>query len=369
MKETTNIFWCKSCLNMSTRNRIEFNDEGVCNACVWSEEKKTLDWKRRENELIQLLDKHRKKSGDFDCIVPISGGKDGSYVSYNVKHKYGMNPLCVTITPPLPFKIGEENLKSFIASGYDLMQVNVNYEVMRLLNKRGFIEQGRPLYGWTTSIFSAVMRLAKKFAINLIMYGEDGEIEYGGSNESKYKPIFNPEFVKRVYLEQNTQNNLRDLSESEKYWWNFDDLGDLSEIECTHWSYFENWDSYRNYLVAKEHCGLKEKKDTNTGTYTNFAQNDNYLYDLHTRLMYLKFGFGRANQDAGIDIRRGAMDRQQAIALVEMYDCTTPESYIELYLDYYQMSREEYNKVVDSHVNKELFDKIDGVWMPNFKIV
>lgn len=362
------VFWCKTCLNMSTRNRLEFTPEGICNACVWAEEKKTLDWSVREKELEALLAKHKARGKDFDIIVPISGGKDGSYVTYQLKHKYGLNPLCVTLTPPLSFAIGDTNLANFIKSGYDTIQINPNYKIMRELNKRGFVNHGRPLYGWTAGIFTAVMKIAKMYDINLIMYGEDGEIEYGGSNESKYRPIFSAEFVKRVYLEGQMDATFAGFDEKELHYWKFDDKDDLSNIELSHWSYFENWDPYRNYLVAKEHMGLMEKETANTGTFTNFAQNDNYLYDLHTYLMYLKFGFGRATQDAGIDIRRGAMSREQGRLLATMYDRVSPEPYIDLYLDYYEMTREEYDAVIDKWANKDLFEKIDGVWQPTFEI-
>ena len=84
--------------------------------------------------------------------------------------------------------------------------------------------------------------------------------------------------------------------------------------------------------------------------------------------MYLKFGFGRATQDAGIDIRRGAMSRDQAINLAEIYDNELKEEYIELYLDYYQMNRDEFNQVLDKWANKDLFEKVNSKWQPKFKI-
>jgi hypothetical protein len=87
------VFWCSNCLNMSTRPRISFDARGWCNACQWMEEKKNLDWGEREKELMQLLKKAQSKTSGYDCIVPVSGGKDGSYVSYQLKHKYGVNPL------------------------------------------------------------------------------------------------------------------------------------------------------------------------------------------------------------------------------------------------------------------------------------
>ena len=142
-----------------------------------------------------------------------------------------------------------------------------------------------------------------------------------------------------------------------------------NKIQLTHWSYFENWDPYRNYLVAKEHCGLQEADSSNAGTFTNFSQNDQALYALHTYLMYLKFGFGRANQDASIEVRRGAMDRDQAVNLVRLYDGHYPEEFIPLYLEYYQMSQTDFDEVIDRYANKELFEKVNGRWHSRFNVV
>ena len=111
-----------------------------------------------------------------------------------------------------------------------------------------------------------------------------------------------------------------------------------------------------------------EKKDTNLGTFTNFAQNDQALYSLHTYLMYLKFGFGRATQDAGIEIRRGAMTRNQAINLINLYDNQYPEGSINSYLEYYKMTRKEFDKVIDKWANKKLFKKVKNKWMPKFSV-
>ena len=145
------------------------------------------------------------------------------------------------------------------------------------------------------------------------------------------------------------------------------EIGD-NQLKITHWSYFENWDPYRNYLLAKEKCGLTESADTNTGTFTNFAQNDQALYSLHAYMMYLKFGFGRATQDAGIEIRRGAMHREQAVNLVRLYDGKYPEQFIDLYLDYYQMTQQEFDAIIEKWVNKSLFELKNGRWQPTFTI-
>lgn len=365
-----NLHWCTNCLAMSTRPRISFDKRGWCNACRWMEAKKELNWDDRLDVLQELLTKHKKIDGSFDCLVPVSGGKDGSYVAYNLKHKYDMNPLCVTITPALPLELGEKNLRSFVESGYNHISINPAFEAMRILNKQGFIDMGFPYYGWLVAIQAAPVRVAKDFGINLIFYGEDGEVEYGGSTETDKNPIYGVEYMQKIYLEGGYSKVLKNsgLSESELNFFRFPNIADNNNIEITHWSYFENWDPYRNYLVAKEFCGLQESTDTNSGTFTNFAQNDQALYALHTYLMYLKFGFGRAIQDASIEIRRGAMDRDQALNLVRIYDGLYPEDYIDTYLNYYQMTKKDFDSVIDKWANKDLFNKEGDRWVPVFEV-
>lgn len=362
---------CSTCLNMSTRPRIQFDEQGRCNACVWTEQKKSIDWNARTDELKALLDRHRRTDGGFDCVVPVSGGKDGSYVAWNLKHKYGMNPLAMTVTPALALELGNQNLRNFIASGYNHIQISPDAEAMRELNRTGFIEMGFPYYGWLIAIQSAVVRMTVKLGINLIFYGEDGEVEYGGSTETANRATYDVDYMQRVYLEGGHEAVLdrSGLPLSALNFFRFPSEDELrqSKLEIAHWSYFESWDPYRNYLTAKEFCGLREAEGSNNGTFTNFAQNDQALYALHTYLMYLKFGFGRATQDAGIEIRRGAMGRDQALNLVRIYDNHYPEEFIGEYLEYYGMTAEEFDAVLDRWANKDLFEKIDGRWEPTFE--
>jgi N-acetyl sugar amidotransferase len=370
LKNHNTLRWCSNCLSMSTRPRIDFDTEGKCNACRWALEKKNIDWNSRESELKDLLGRHRGGKGKFDCLVPMSGGKDGSYVAYKLKHEYGMNPLGITVTPALPTSLGDENLRSFVKSGYNHISVNPDYSAMTALNKIGFIEMGFPYYGWLIAIMTTPIRIAKQFGIDLIFYGEDGEVEYGGSSETARNPIYDFEYQRSIYMEggYNRVLDSANLAEDQKYFFTYPEETDF-KLDLTHWSYFENWDPYRNYVVAKTHCGLKEADSSNAGTFTNFAQNDQKFYALHTYMMFLKYGFGRANQDACIEIRRGAMDRDQAINLVKLYDGHFPEEFIDDYLEYYQMDRSEFDCVLDHYANKTLFQKSEGRWRPKFEIV
>ena len=267
----------------------------------------------------------------------------------------------------------KKNLENFHNAGFSLISVNPNVDTMQYLNKNGFIDMGFPYYGWLTAVQSIPVRFALNFGINLIFYGEDGEVEYGGSKETHINYSYDVEYMKKIYLEGGYEQRIKNAKEKgfrdiELYQFPDSKLHDYSNLKITHWSYFENWDPYRNYITAKNHCGLIEAEEANSGTFTNFAQNDQALYALHTYLMYLKFGFGRANQDACIEIRRGAMDREQAVNLVNLYDGKYPEEFIDIYLEYYDMTKEEFDMVLDKWANKNLFNKENGIWEPNFVV-
>ena len=137
---------------MSTRPRITFDENGRCNACQWSEEKKEFDWEERRQELKENLEKFTVNSDNYKVIVPVSGGKDGSYIAHKLKADYGIEPLCVTVRPPLETKIGQENVYNFVNSGFSHIHVSPDDQAMAALNKYGFTEMGFPYYGWLSLI-------------------------------------------------------------------------------------------------------------------------------------------------------------------------------------------------------------------------
>ena len=327
--------------------------------------KKTINWNSRRKFLLEFLRKNKNKNSKYDLVVPVSGGKDGSYVTYFCKEKLKLNVLCVTVHPPLRSDLGYKNLENFKKNNIDLIEVNLPYLAHMKLNKFGFIDNGRPMYGWATSTFTAVTNIANNFNINLIMYGEDGETEYGGVQELKSKAFFDIGFVKKIYLSNKYNRTLKKLKKKETYWWK---VLNRSNIKMAHWSYFENWDSYRNFVISKKFMRYEEKTQKNIGTYTNFGQNDSLLYDLHCYIMYLKFGFGRATQDIGIDIRRGSMTREQGLELVKIYDNEFPEYALNDYLEYFDLNKKSFFKIIDKHVNKKLFEKKKNKWVSKFSI-
>jgi len=362
----SNLKICKSCLMLSTRPRITFDEKGFCNACQWASKKKKINWRKREKEWIGIANDIRSKKNNFDIIVPVSGGKDSCYVAYNLKYKYKLNPLFVTINPPLQTTIGLKNLENFIKKGYNLVSLDPDPVLMQKINKKGLTSHGQPYYGWLTAVLAAIFNFANKLGIDLIMYGEDGEVEYGGETSTQEKFLFDNKYVEKIYLSNQYKSVFKNFNlKSEKF---FYELNLSKKLNYAHYSYFDNWDPYKNYLFAKEKFDLIENKKSNPATFTNFAQNDQKLYCLHTYLMYLKFGFGRATQDACIEVRRGAMSRDQAISLVNIYDHEFPNLFLKDYLNYYNLEINDLRKIFDKFANKKILEKKNKLWKKKFKL-
>ena len=182
------VKFCSRCVMSNQRPRITFDENGVCSACNFSDEKKLFDWDLREKELIELCDQHRKSNGEYDVIVPCSGGKDGSFVAHQLKYKYNMNPLTVTWAPLIPTPIGQKNLRSFIQSGFTNLLGTPDGQVVKKLTRLSTKFLGDPFQPFIYGQTNFPIQIAVNFNISLVMYGENGEVEYGGDMSTAYKP-------------------------------------------------------------------------------------------------------------------------------------------------------------------------------------
>ena len=184
------VKFCKKCTISNQRPRITFDENGVCSACNYAEyKKKSVDWGQREKELMVLLDRYRKNNGDYDVLVPSSGGKDSAYIAHELKHKYGMNPLTVTWAPHIYTDIGFQNHQNMIRVGnLDNIVGTPTGDVHRKLTKIAFDILGDPFQPFIYGQTNFPLQTAVRYKIPLIMYGENGEVEYGGDMTNAFKP-------------------------------------------------------------------------------------------------------------------------------------------------------------------------------------
>jgi N-acetyl sugar amidotransferase len=364
------VKFCKNCTISNQRPRITLDENGICSACNFADFKKNkIDWKKREEELVALLDKFRRNDGSYDVIVPCSGGKDAAYIAHELKHKYKMNPLTVTWAPHLYTEIGFQNLHNMIRIG-DLANIlgTPPGKTHRMLTKLSFEILGDPFQPFIYGQTNFPLQIADKYRIPLIMYGENGEVEYGGD----MKNAFNPQ---RDYRTDHNKHYFSGLGPEQlvSYGVSEQDLvpympppnENLESMgtEIHFYGYYKKWIPQENYYYCVENTGFKANPVRSEGTYSKYASLDDQIDGFHYYLSFIKFGLGRCTSDTAHEIRDGHISREEGVALINKFDGEFPAKFYQVFLNYCNITDEYFWDVVNSWRSEHLWGKNEkGEW-------
>lgn len=363
------VRFCKKCTISNQRPRITFNEDGVCSACQFSEYKKTkIDWGKREEELLQLCKRFKGKGNPYDVIVPSSGGKDSTFVAHQLQYKYGLRVLTVTWAPHVYTEIGWQNFQNMIhIGGLDNILGTPNGIIHRKLTKLSFEILGDPFQPFIYGQTNFPMQIAVKYGIPLIMYGENGEVEYGGDMKNAFSPT-------RDYRQDHRSHYFSGLEPEDmlKYDIKREDIipylapkkDELEKIglEIHFMGYYKKWIPQEHYYYAVENTGFKANPVRSEGTYSKYASLDDKLDGFHYFLSFIKFGIGRATSDSAHEIRDGHISREEGIELVRKYDGEFPERHFKTFLEYCSIDENYFWEVIDSWRSGHLWEKVDNVW-------
>lgn len=355
---------CKRCLFPETKPDLYFNDEGVCSACMAAEAKnKNIDWRQRKKDFFTIIDHFKLKENEigYDCLIPVSGGKDSTYQAYFMKEVCGLNPLCVCFETTMVTEVGQQNLDNISKMGIDVIHFKKNHQAYKSMVIEGFRRVGDEMWPNHIGIFTIPVNIAVKFKIPLIIWGENSQQEYGGPLES----IENNKLTRR-WLEEFgglLGNRIQDMigvdgltaKDLTPYFYpsekDIESVG-ITSIFLGHYFF---WDARKQLEIVKE-LGFKVKEDSPVeGTYTNYENIDEQLCSLHDYLKFVKYGFGRTTDHVNIDIRNNRLTREGAKELVEKFDGKYPKIAIKAFMDYSGLSKAAIDEVINSYTNPALF--------------
>lgn len=356
--------YCKKCIMPVTRPEQVFTN-GICDACHSAVEKHAkIDWTQREADFKTILDKYRSKDGSqYDCIIPVSGGKDSCYQAITMRDKYGMNPLCVTHTPCDLTPVGIENLNFLRDQGFDLIQISGNRKYYKELVRIGFFKLGDCCWPEHIGIFTAPIRVAVNYNIPLLIWGENSQFEYGGPATKKEN-----NFLDRNWLEQFQMSGHRlsdvvhdgvELNTIRTLVYPSDEEVNRVGVTGLFLGYFEKWDSKRNVDVC---CSLGWNKNPDGPVEGAFNDVENldckWIGGLHDYMKFIKYGYGRATDQICIEIRAGRMTREEGIkALKKSTEGQVPMKYVPDFLEYLDITEKEFLDNLDRFTNKMIFKR------------
>jgi N-acetyl sugar amidotransferase len=357
----------------SRKATLGFDEEGICDACRYAEMKdRGIDWDKREQMLLRLLDQYRRDDGGYDVIVSGSGGKDSAMTSHLLKYKYGMHPLTVTWAPHMYSDIGRQNLQRWIdVGGFDNLLFTANGRVMRTLTHEAFENLYFPFQPFKFGIKFWAAKMAIKFGIKLVMYGEP-YIEYGSTPmDDAASPALGLNYFvndsKDLYLGGMHVDQLK-----AKHGFCDNDLLPFMplrshevqghELRVEYLGWYRKWDPQQAYYYAVENCGFEPDDERTEGTYGRYSSIDDRIDGLHYYSHYIKFGIGRCTFDASQEIRNGHITREEGVALLKKYEGEVPRRYMAECLDYIGITEEQFWERTDRARSPHLWHKVDGEW-------
>lgn len=352
---------------------LQFDADGVCDACRAAELKEKVDWPAREQELLRLLDQHRRTDGGYDCIVPGSGGKDSCYAAHLLKYKYGMNPLTVTWPPTLYTDVGLRNFRNWIeVGGFDNVTFKPNGRAHRILTRLAIEKLLHPFQTFILGQKNLAPKLALKYNIPLVFYGEN-EAEYGNpladnSSSLRDRSYFAMKDLDHVSLAgvrvaELIGNHGLTLNELSPYF-----PADHKELEqaniAVHYlGYYIKWTPQESYYYAVEHCGFEANTIRTEGTYSKYNSLDDQIDGLHYYTTWIKFGIGRATYDASQEIRNRHLTREEGVALVRKFDGEFPARYLDNVMAYTELASERFSDLCDQFRSPHLWHRTSqGKW-------
>jgi len=356
----------------ATKRIISFDGEGVCSACRHNEAKELINWKEREKELTELCNKHRRKDGSFDCIVPGSGGKDSVYAAHILKYKYNMNPLTITWPPNLYTNIGRKNFSAWLDSGFTNLTYFPNQKVHKLLTKYAFLNLGHPFQPFMLGQMNLAPKISYERGIPLVIYGEN-PAEYGSAIEENLLPTkdasyYSSEFqLDDIYLggvctKEIIQDNNLKYSELDAYLPADPYKLKKNKTEVHYLGYYINWHPQEMYYFSVEKTKFEPMPFRVEGSYSKYSSMDDKLDWLHWYTYYIKFGMGRATQDSSQEIRNGDITRDEGVCLVKRFDGEFPYEFLNDCCKYMEISKETFLEAIESFRTPHLWEKRNGKW-------
>ena len=360
------LTYCKKCLMPSTKPDLHIDEKGVCNACRAYDARKEVDWSARKLELEEVLKKYRNQNGsNYDCIVPVSGGKDSTFQVIQIL-QLGLNPLCVTASTCDLSEVGGKNIENLKRLGVDLLEFSPNPLVRAKLNRIGLLQVGDISWPEHVGIFTIPVRAAVQFNVPLIIWGENSQNEYGGPAAAAENNVLNrrwlEEFGGLLGLRVSDMVGVDGITKRDLIPYIYPEDIELNRIGVTglFLGHYLPWDGLSNALIAQAY-GFESSPTATLGSMVNYENLDNYQTAIHEYFKFLKFGFGRATDHACLHIRRGRLSRDIGLEIVKRMDGKFPWEYLEKPLAEtlrpLDLTVEEFIKVCDQYTNKKIFKR------------
>jgi len=357
--------YCQKCILPDTRPNLVIGEDGVCSACRSHGTKKIIDWRARQDAFKDVVATARERSRGYDCLIPVSGGKDSTWQVLTCL-EHGLNPLAVTWKTPGRTEIGQQNLDNLVALGVDHIDYQVNPKT-----ERKFMLQGLEKYGSTAipmhmAIFAIPPKIAERFGIPLIVWGENSAFEYDGSQVERTGFKLDGAWLRRYGVTHGTTahdwvDETLSVREMTPYFAPGESELEAAGVNAIFLGYYFEWDPQKTRAAAAAHGFKSSTGGARTGLY-DYADIDDDFISIHHWLKWHKFGFTRLYDNLALEIRNGRLKRSEAIDIVRARGDETPTADIEKLCGFLDITPRSFAAICETFRNREIWVQEAGVW-------
>ena len=357
--------WCRSCVLPDSRPNLTIASDGICSACKTFHRRTEINWQQRNRLFETLADKAKSSNSEYNCVVPVSGGKDSTWQVVKCL-EYGLKPLTVSWRPPARTSLGQKNLNNLKSLGVDHIDFSINPRIESSFMRKTFVEAGSSGIPMHYAIFAIPLKIAVNFNIPLIIWGENSAIEYGGGSVDKHLTVLDEAWLSKYGVAQGF--DILDWCDDELttealsvYQRPDNMLIKEREIQAVFLGNYFPWDPEESRRVAQNNGFEVRIEGAKTGYY-NYADIDDDFISIHHWLKWYKFGFTRLFDNLSLEIRNGRMDRCSAIEILRNIGADKPEADIDEFCNYTGISLVEFDAVCERFRNRNIWHRDGKIW-------
>lgn len=345
---------------------LVLDEQGVCSGCRVHEEKETLDWSKRWQQLETLVAPYRGKAPDnYDCIVPVTGARDSFFIVHTVK-KLGLNPLLVTYNKLYNTDLGIRNLARLrTAFDADILTFTANPDSIRKITRATLRRLGSIYWHCLAGQTVFPVQCAVRYKIPLIIWGAHQGLDQTGM----FSHLQNVEMTRRYRKDHDLMgleaedliSEFDHLTERDVQPWVYPNYERLHRVGVRgiYLGNFIPWDTRRQHeqMIA----AYNYETTPQTRTFDSYNDVDCFNYsDVHDYLKYLKHGYGKATDHAVRELRWGRLNRAEAALTARDWQ-SRPPRHLDTFLDWLDVSPSGFQWLVDQHRHPAIWQR-DEDW-------
>ena len=347
--------YCTRGIYPETQDTLLFDEDGVCSVCRnidFRDDK--IDWVQRRKELDTLVDQYRGK-GQYDCIVPFSGGKDSTFQAWYVVNVLKLKPLLVRFDHwfyrPL---VQENNTRTFRTLGVDFLNFTPSWHVVRELMLEALRRRGDFCWHCHTGVYAYPMQIALRFNTPLIIWGESVAEYMSHYSYEEMEEVDEKRFNRAMNLGMTADDMYEFLGgrvpRRDLLPFTYPARSDLMKIKCRSvcLGNYIKWDIKKHVEIIKRELGWQGQQVEGIPPEYDYEKIECQMQGVRDYMKYIKRGFGRTNHLVNIDIRNKRKTRDEGWALAETFDGKRPAS-LDVFLEFLQIDEETFYKLMEPH--------------------